>query len=74
MTERDAPGSISRERQRDGSIRYRPRIRIEGQRQSLGLYDTEAEAEDVLAAALERRGATESGTTLRAWGEMRRGE
>ena len=64
----DAPGSIGRERQRDGSIRYRVRIRVEGVRQSHGLYRTIEEAEEALAAALEVRGSTSSGTTLRAWG------
>jgi integrase len=62
-------GSISRERQRDGSIRFRPRLPVEGERQSLGLFDTLEEAEEALAAARELRGAAESGTTLRAWGE-----
>lgn len=57
----DSVGSISRHRARDGTIRYRARLHVEGTRQSLGVYDTEAEAEDVLAAAIERRGATSSG-------------
>lgn len=63
-----SPGSISRERQRDGSYRFRPRLFVEGTRVPLGLYDTREEAEEVLAAALEQRGARSSGTTLRAWG------
>lgn len=65
---RASPGSISRERQRDGTYRYRPRLHVEGVRVPLGLYDTREEAEEVLAAALEQRGARSSGTTLRAWG------
>lgn len=66
---REGEGSIGRERQRDGTIRYRVRLRVEGVRRSYGLYDTLEDAEDALAAALEQRGATEGGTTLRAWGD-----
>lgn len=62
-------GSIGRERQRDGRIRFRVRLLVEGERRSYGLYDTYEEAEDALAAALEQRGALASGTTLRSWGE-----
>jgi len=51
----DAPGSIGRERQRDGSIRYRVRVRVEGVRQSHGLYRTIEEAEEALDAR-ERSG------------------
>lgn len=66
---RDGEGSIGREKQRDGTIRFRVRLSVEGERRSYGLYDTIEEAEEALAAALEQRGALSSGTTLRAWGE-----
>lgn len=62
-------GSIGRERQRDGRIRYRVRLMVEGERRSLGLYDTIEEAEEALAAGLEQRGALAGGTTLRAYGD-----
>lgn len=62
-------GSIGKERQRDGSIRYRVRLYVEGERRSYGLYETMDAAEDALAAALEQRGALASGTTLRTWGD-----
>lgn len=69
MSRDDGEGSIGRERQRDGTIRFRVRLRVEGQRRSYGLFDTKDEAEDALAAALEQRGAVEGGTTLRSWGD-----
>jgi integrase len=61
--------SISIYRQRNGVIGYRVRVFVEGVRVSYGVFTTREEAEDVEAAALEARGAKESGTTLRAWGE-----
>lgn len=61
-------GSITEHRDRAGRIRYRVRLPDEtGERKSLGLYDTLADAEDVRDAALARRGAT-TGMTLLAWG------
>jgi integrase len=61
-------GSISRERQRDGTFRFRPRLHIDGVRRSLGLFDTIEEAEDALAAARLERGDSAGGYTLASWG------
>jgi integrase len=69
MTDDGLDGSIGKEKQRDGTIRFRARLFVEGKRKSLGLYDTYDEAEHALAAGRELRGAKESGTTLRAYAE-----
>lgn len=61
--------SVTIERQRGGGIKWRVRLWVEGERKSYGVYADKAEAEDVEAAAIEARGAKETGTTLRAWGE-----
>lgn len=48
--------------------RYRARVSIEGQRVSLGVYDTRAEAQAVIDAALRHASSSTEGMTLRTWG------
>lgn len=58
-------GSISEVVAADGTIRHRVRVPINGRRESLGIYDTRAEAERVRDEALRQ---TSRDLTLRAWG------
>lgn len=63
-------GSVTEHHTPDGRIRYRVRVTLAGQRKSLGLYDSEAEAHAVLAEALEQvADEARGGLTLRQWGE-----
>lgn len=61
-------GSVSRHRRRDGSIAYRVRIPIAGREVSCGIYETEADADAALAAALAELGNAPRDHTLRTWG------
>lgn len=63
-----ARGSISRRRRPDGSIVFRVRVWIGGDRRSLGSYDTHDEAQVVLDEALAEHADDAGAITLRAWG------
>lgn len=60
--------SVSKYVRRDGSIAYRVRGWLNGERESVGLYDTEAEANDMRAAWLEKHADAPAGMTLAMWG------
>lgn len=66
MGRRRGHGSIN-EQTKGGRVRWRVRLRVDGVRRSLGLYDTEAEAVAVLEAARAQLGEID-GWTLRKWG------
>lgn len=68
MRRTDGSGSVTRRVLADGTVRYGVRLRINGERKSLGVYDTEAEARAVLSAALVQTGKVR-GWTLRTWGD-----
>ncbi len=61
-------GSISKRRRADGSIVYRVRVWIGGERRSLGSHDTEAEALGVLEEARAEHADDVGALTLRQWG------
>ena len=75
--EKVQPGDDKR-RYRSGSIdpwrgRWRVRVRVDGKRRLLGLYDTEAEAQDALAAynaLAEPRAIQTSGMTVDQYGQV----
>lgn len=61
-------GSISKRRMRDGRIHFRVRVQLHRQTKSLGTYETEEEAELVLAAFWEQHGDRPSVMTVSSWG------
>lgn len=63
-----ARGSVNRHKTRHGAIVYRARMWVDGERQELGLYPTEANAKEVLALALAEYIGHDHGMTLRVWG------
>jgi len=62
-------GSVTEHHDRDGRIRHRVRLTVQGKRRSLGIYDTKEEAEAVLDAAIEQIGDDGFALTLAGWGE-----
>jgi integrase len=65
----DLPAGVTEHRDRFGRLRFRARALINGERKSLGLYDTPEEAGKVYAATLDQLAGEERGVTLVAWGE-----
>lgn len=63
-----ARARVTKQRMRDGSIRFRLRGILDGAEKSLGLYDTEDEANGQKAAWLLLHSEAPDGLTLDAWG------
>lgn len=68
MKNRKRVGSVTEHVDRDGTIRFRARLPVDGQRKSAGLYDTREDAWAAIDATLAQVGSTK-GVTLLAWGE-----
>jgi integrase len=63
-------GSVTPVTASDGRQRWRVRLSIDGRRESLGIYDAEADARRVLAAALRQTEGRHGMHTLRSWGRQ----
>jgi len=61
---------VTKQRMRDGSIRFRLRGTREGEEHSLGLYDDESVAHDDGAAWIAKYEESPDGLTLGAWGQQ----
>lgn len=59
----------TRERQKDGRILWRARIMVEGERVHLGMFESQADAQDVIDLAVYERDRRPSGLTVASWGK-----